>query len=401
MKTRAYQAQLKNTEGFGLVELMVGMVIGLITIIVIMQVLAVSEGYKRTTTSGVDAQVNGTLALRTLESEIRMAGYGMTNSGVASCPTINKYYNGTATLGTVAQVPLTITDGGTGSDTIDVLYSSSGYGSAPMAITQAMPTPANVTKVNSCIGLKKCSFVLYASRDGSKACTLAQVTDQTVFTTADKQFHTASGSNNSLYNPPGGFNSQLFPTGGYNTNDIVINVGSMISRRYLVQKTSAQDEYFLRRTNLMGADDGCNGADPNPNLDMISNVVNVQAQYGVAPVNSQTVDCWTNAVNQTGNSNIPSHCRVDWRATGMTTANAKRIKAVRIAIVARSALSERPPTAGGTCNTTTSAPVAWYSSATLNPAPAIDLTTVPNWQCYRYKVFQSVVPLINVIWSNT
>ena len=52
--------------GFTLVELMVAMVIGLVTTLVITQVLAFSEGQKRTTTSGSDAQVNGSLALYTL-----------------------------------------------------------------------------------------------------------------------------------------------------------------------------------------------------------------------------------------------------------------------------------------------------------------------------------------------
>lgn len=400
MKTIPSFTQLGRASGFGLVELLVGMAIGLITVVVIMQVLAVSEGYKRTTTTGVDAQTNGTLALRTLEGEIRQAGYGMTNGGANLCPTINKYYNGTATIGIAAQIPVTITDGGTGSDMLDIVYSSSDYGSAPMAITTAMPTPANVTRVNSCVGLSECGFVMYASRDGSKACTIAQVTDNTsALDSSCKQFHTGSGT--SLYNPPGGFNAALFPAGGYNTNDIIINAGAMISRRYFVQKTASADEYFLRRTNLNAADDGCTGPDPNPNLDVISNIVNIQAQYGVAASASQTVDCWTNAVDQTGNANVPSHCRVNWTAASLTTTDAKRIKAVRVAIVARSALSERPPTAGATCNTTMVAPTAWYAPTTSNPAPTIDLTSVPNWQCYRYKVYQSVIPLINVIWSNT
>ena len=45
--------------GFTLVEVMIALLIGLIGIIVMMQTFAVSEGFKRTATSGTDAQING------------------------------------------------------------------------------------------------------------------------------------------------------------------------------------------------------------------------------------------------------------------------------------------------------------------------------------------------------
>jgi type IV pilus assembly protein PilW len=48
-----------HTAGFSLVEIMVGLAIGMLAVIVILQVFALSEGRKRTTTSGGDAQSNG------------------------------------------------------------------------------------------------------------------------------------------------------------------------------------------------------------------------------------------------------------------------------------------------------------------------------------------------------
>ena len=42
---------------------------------------------------------------------------------------------------------------------------------------------------------------------------------------------------------------------------------------------------------------------------------------------------------------------------------------------------------------------AWEGSAT-SPAPAIGLSNGDaNWNKYRYRVFQTIVPLRNVIWS--
>ncbi len=65
---------LKSARGFSLVEIMVGLGIGLLTILVIMQLFADYEGQKRTTTSGADAQGNGQIALLTME--LRYCGFG-------------------------------------------------------------------------------------------------------------------------------------------------------------------------------------------------------------------------------------------------------------------------------------------------------------------------------------
>jgi type IV pilus assembly protein PilW len=87
-------------------------------------------------------------------------------------------------------------------------------------------------------------------------------------------------------------------------------------------------------------------------------------------------------------------CGGNWTDANLTPENANRIKAIRVAIVVRSALQERPPTPGGTCDATTVAPVSWEGG------PTIDLSSDPNWQCYRYKVYQSIIPMINVIWAS-
>jgi type IV pilus assembly protein PilW len=388
-------------RGFSLVEVMVGMVMGMIVLLVIMKAFALAEGYKRTTTSGTDSQVNGLLALRTLETEIRMAGYGITNSGHIMCPTINTYYDGAADV-SVTGMPVKIRNNanpdGTASsygDSIDVLYSSSEAGAAPVHITTAMPKPSNVTWVNTVAGFNQCDLILYASQDGSKACTLAQVTDTPG---ANPKILTGSGQSN--YNPPGGTAPASWPT--YGTSDIVINVGSFDSKSYSVSRNGVTDEFYLRVTNQRPASAACNGsgADPNPTLDKISNIVYMKAQYGVAPALSQTVSCWTSAAATdtgcaiTGGKNWSNPDPVD----------VKRIKAIRYVVVARSQLKEKPTT-GTTCDTTTATsanyPVSWAALGTGTP-PTITLSgTSTDWQCYRYKAYQTIVPMINVLWSNT
>ena len=58
-------------RGFSLVEIMVAAAIALIGIVVIFQVLAVWEERKRTTSSGSDAQIAGTIAMYNLDRDVR------------------------------------------------------------------------------------------------------------------------------------------------------------------------------------------------------------------------------------------------------------------------------------------------------------------------------------------
>ncbi|MGH8649666.1 MAG: PilW family protein, partial [Burkholderiales bacterium] len=75
----------KTQRGMSLVELLVAAAIGIIASLAIFQVFAVFEGQKRTTTSGGEAQTSGTLALFTVERELRQAGYGINNLTFLGC----------------------------------------------------------------------------------------------------------------------------------------------------------------------------------------------------------------------------------------------------------------------------------------------------------------------------
>ena len=378
---------LSRDQGFSLTEVLVGMAMGVIVLLIVMQSLSTAEQYKRTATNGSDAQTNGLMALRTLESEIRMAGAGTTN-GAHLCPAIRQYYDGPGVTTKVGR-PVFITDGATAalnhSDSIEVVYSSSLTGAAPSRITVNMPTPSNVTRVSTVSGMNVCDFVVFAARDGSKTCSMLQITS---VTNNGAQFLSNSGPAQSNYNPPGGEQRDLFPTGGYNTNDIIINLGKNVDRKYGVVRDGTNDQFYLEQRNMNAADSGCGTQDTNPRLNLVSNVVNLQAQYGVANANSQEVSCWTSAASTNTGCGISTG---SWSAPA--AADVKRIKAVRVAVVVRSAIAEKP-SSGGTCDTTTTAPISWHGG------PAIDLSQVPNWQCYRYKVYQTVIPIINVIWAN-
>ena len=110
----------------------------------------------------------------------------------------------------------------------------------------------------------------------------------------------------------------------------------------------------------------------NPTLAQIESIVpqviEMQAQYGVAPVGTQTVDTWVDASGGT------------WAAPTFT--NALRVKAIRIALITR---GSREPTQ--------------VSPATLTLWPGTTRTLTSAERYYRYQVLSAVIPLINVIWA--
>src|SRR5690349_23970284 len=108
-------------RGFGLVEIMVGLVIGLISILLIYQVYNVAEGFKRNTTAAGEAQMAGLFSAFVLGMEISNGGAAMAISAadLASC----SYTGNIAT--TFRPIPVLITDGGGASkpDSFVVTYS--------------------------------------------------------------------------------------------------------------------------------------------------------------------------------------------------------------------------------------------------------------------------------------
>jgi len=68
---------LRRQIGFSIVEIMVGVVIGMIAVLVIYQVFATSEGIKRNITAAGDAQQNGLLSSFMMGIELANAGNGL------------------------------------------------------------------------------------------------------------------------------------------------------------------------------------------------------------------------------------------------------------------------------------------------------------------------------------
>ncbi len=114
--------------------------------------------------------------------------------------------------------------------------------------------------------------------------------------------------------------------------------------------------------------------------DLIGGVVSIQAQYGVSVAsNNNAITQW---VDPTGT----------WAAGTLSVADRNRIKAVRVAVVARNSKQENNQVSKA-CNAGGS-----YAEVCVWNA-AVDLSGTANWNRYRYRVFETIIPLRNVIWS--
>lgn len=365
-------------SGISLIETMVGMVIGILVTLIITQVWSNFEGQKQRTVSGSSAQTSGLLALTELEQDVRNAGAGLTNSAAFDCTNTLSYYEtgGVAVspipayAGGLAMVPAQITDGGTGSDILTIKRGSDLLGALPATITQTMPSSSAELNISSTAGFADGDIVLTVD-SATGNCTVMLVTQ--VQGAALKLQHNPGGT--TTYNPSNSFQSaNSWPA--YSTGAKILKVGQLISHAYTVNASNqlALTDYSVPGVSTISV--------------LATDIVKIKAQYGIANAGTQNVNDWVNATAATG-----------WDT--LTSVKAKRIKAIRLVIVARSAKKEGADVTGSCTNVSggvNNGPCAWSDTAAA-PAPLIDLSSNSDWKKYRYRVYQTIIPIRNVIWA--
>jgi len=358
-----------------LVEVLVAVAIGLIGILIITQAYLASESFNRSTVGEGGAQTNGTIALFTIERDVRQAGYGIADSRIMGC-NINWFYdpNYSANLGgtlpnmTLAPVVITQTPGAP--DEITVMYSSKANRIIPGSLTSPMPLPSSELNVDGTVGYAAGDKVLLVSNTLPIVCTLEQLT--TIQPSSAKMQHNPGVT--APYNPSAG---GLFPA--YGKDSLIFDLGDPIIRTFEI----ANNDLQAADTMLIAA-----GGAPT---DLVDGIVDLRAQYGKDNgVNNGTVSNTTYAANDGIVDSFDD-------AAPVTAADWSQVLAVRIAVLARSGNYEKPSVSGGNCDATTVMPT-WSGSAG-DPFSAINIATVTSQdRCFRYRVFETVVPLRNMIW---
>lgn len=377
---------MRRARGFTLIELMVAVALGLFATLVIAQVFLQSEGNKRSTTDGADAQVAGALALFTIQRDIEMAGYGMADMPDAlGCPVTGRY-DGTTVSGfqggAAPLVPVLITTGaGNASDSISVWSSGKQNFSLPMKLTETHDNGGTTFVVASTMGVASGDLLVAVpatwatSGDG---CAVMAATSSSSDSNTNISHAVANKWNVGA--------ASITPTLGFAAGSTLLNLGATPLRRtYSVNTTnwSLQVADFLPSSASRSV------------RNQFPQIVLLKAMYGMATAQEGAV--------ATYQSNSPTDNN-GW----------KLVRAVRLVIVARSAQFEKEAVtrvhpewevgpqvpAASACTANASAKCLTLNVSASAPGDFTDAAgaTTPNWQHYRYKVFDTVVPVRNMLW---
>lgn len=387
-----------RARGFSLVELMVSVVIGLLALMFATRMMATSEQTKQAQLGGSDSMQNGMVAMFSISGDAAQAGWGLNDPLIVGCDTVFADEDGfelaPVTIGATTRHPLAaavIESNGADPDRITLYAGSSVSGTGTLRLVADYTAGDTVLVDRVPYGFNQGDVILVAPETiGAASCALAQISNETadVPPPPTQQFlKIASGSNyrfntGNLGEDYTGSQSRLFNLG--QPSQLAFHTWS-VSSGFLQ----------LRSTDLKGSSE-----DPAPVAD---NIVSIKAQYGFdkrasavfAPETGLIVQEWSAAmIDADGDGTIGS------------PGDYQRIAALRIAVVARSKSPERPAP-GAACSATTARPVVFAADGpagiaavpvTVNVAVADD--AVP-WQCYRYRVFENIVPLRNAAWRPT
>jgi type IV pilus assembly protein PilW len=215
-------------------------------------------------------------------------------------------------------------------------------------------------------------------------CTMFQVTNNTKITSQTLEHAAAGGTyldergdaqpirlNHPAQGLDNGFAPPVltYPAGVLDVGGYVYNLGN-------APLTAVT--YLISNNRLVRRDDMGDTANP---AEIADGIVQMKVLYGID----------ANADNQVATS--------EWTKVSPATPQAwQGLRAVKVALVARSALREKGDPVTGICNITTAQP-QWYGAGPTGGDITLDVSADPDWKCYRYKVLQTVVAIRNMAWT--
>jgi len=391
-------------RGFTLVELMVAMATGLvISLVAAVAMLAVGLQFRFVGDSSA-AQVNAQLALGVINDAGRNAGAGLFNNRQPICATFNAWSSGTIKSNGGALMPARITDGGSATAPDTIVFTAA-TGTGPLSGMPVLDAAAaGGSLVVSAGGLVNNGDLALVGVPASTTvpCTLFQVTATPTVGVAcggnavqcATLARTSAGSTG--YNPSNGTYTNT-PQYGYASSGSVVGPAVVMRIGTGFQQTAFELMCgTLVQYNAFTTAASCTStplAFGNGVNAMVTQVVQMQAQYGVsATAGSDVVTSWVDASGGT------------WGAPSV--ADVQRIKAVRVVVVIRAKEPDASTVTAASCTNGGGVVNTGPCSFDDASAPVIDLSTTPvpagkTWRHYRYRVQQAVIPLRNVIWSDS
>ena len=378
MSARTLMTSGRRQSGISLIETMIGLALGLVALMVIVQAFTSVRQFSAASGGQADAQQRGTIASWRLLRELRMAGAGIGHGPTLWGCTLNAWDGGVQFLPragawpapfdnlptTLRLVPLAVADdtGPNGSDQLLLMTARSAAGSAP--ITTSVVSGAMV-RSGSSVGHRAGDLLLMSDATTVGNCQIGQI-DSTylapIGVAAPSDIPT--GTTGTSFNSPGGF-SNLPQPGDYS----MINLGATPT----IQMIGIDDQRRLMLFDAMGM---MTGAAP---VVLAENVHQLQVLYGIDDgsgggiANDNVVDDWV----------LPTGA---WQFANVHSAatNALAIKALRIAIIARS---------GSLQGRTGPASLTLFQD--LPAASQVTLNFSITERQYQYQVYETVIAIRN------
>ncbi len=362
----------KRQQGFGLVEMMVGIAVGLLSVLVVMKMTSVFQVQKQTTTSGNTAQEEGLIAMSIVERSLHNAGNGLSYPFMLYCQNPEEY------------APVLLKSGDDNvSDQIMVRgVANNNAGAIPSVLygvnfseqEVVIPRPTDVA-----LGFTVGQHILIAGKyqegeyQTNVDCFKAKI--EKVISGTDTTDAGTSVVVTKLQVDTG--------VNGFTTDDLNRPV-------YGIPETVPLKSFAINNQGLVM--DGTL---------MSAGVVSLQAQYGLSAaeaslgvVPSHEVVAWVNPTDDWSQDNLKND-----------VSKLKRIRAIRLAVVVRSdARGNGIITEACIPNDDVygKGPCAWGDKDSVssdNPPPINLAAADADWQRYRYRIYQTIVPLRNMIWA--
>jgi type IV pilus assembly protein PilW len=378
MHSRRRPSSPRPSRGVTLIEVLVGIVIGLIGMLVMFQTITIWDARTRVSTSSGDAQIAGSLAMFNLERDLRLAGMGFGDAGTAELGCVVWSYDNTASAGgsNFNLRPVNIVDGDPGGvpDTIEVFYGNSPFFAEAEQFTNATATTLAATVK---YGFKRGDVAIMT--DQASNCRLLQITDDTIANPNTLTFGTGTYSN--FYDGN--------PNEAVRWNSAAASVPAISSGNLYNMGPTPHDNLWSVNTAsaTLGYVNSMSSVNLGQFLGVAEGVIDMKAQYGYdANGDKQITDAeWTKVAP------------ADWT----------KVRAIRVALLVRGKDFEQPPTSASDVTTVTyrlSAPPTWFGQnfvmKNLDGTADTDPFASPNnWRYYRYRVYEKVIPLRNMIWG--
>lgn len=376
--SRLTRSHLGRDRGFSLVELMVGVGVGLLSTVVIATILANSEQQKRSTMMGGDAQVAGSLALYQLEAAVREAGYGLTSDTAGTgCTLVARYGGAVLADAPTSLAPVVITPASAGvmpsvrvTRSLTSSFALPAQVEAPLFNPAGAGTVATTVVVRSTLGMSAGDLlaVVSAPVDATKGvgtCNVFQVS-------------ALAADNISITRTTDAGWNGVADLAALSAGQYVVNLGSLETTTFSVGPIAAGSPIHalqLTRYNLKDR--------TLTNQVLQNGVVDMKAFYGSDSDDDGVVDSYDTT-------------------TPTTVQGWQRVRSLRVAVLTRSDQFEKDkvtttePLWDVGKSATVSGAVDCGSSKCILMSPKVST----DWEHYRYKVFDVVIPLRNQVWRS-